>query len=253
VTPEKPLVLSRTTALAQPILSRDEERRLIAAWKSGRAAESLERITLAYMRVCFNIASYYTSNPEHLKDLAQEGVFGIRKALDEYDPSYGTLFSTFVRRYIQNAVADKVGVVSTDVSIPSRVLLDARAGRTTPESSPAAFSVLAPQKLFDSSPSGGGPRMSEMFPDSAPTPEDIAARSSEEDHFRRLVASSLRILPEREQAIMVRRHLSDPGETLEEIGRELGITRERVRQLEGAAMEKMRRHVARIAGRRLFD
>src|SRR5690606_1355686 len=99
-------------------------------------------ITLAYMRVSFNIASYYSSNSEHIRDLAQEGVFGIRRALDEYDASYGTLFSTFVRRYIQNSIADKVSAVSTDVTIPSRVLLDARAGRTTKAVAPAAFAVL---------------------------------------------------------------------------------------------------------------
>ncbi|NTF17390.1 sigma-70 family RNA polymerase sigma factor [Agrobacterium rubi] len=243
------MVLSRTNALAQPVLPRDEEMRLIAAWKDFHAPEVLERITLAYMRVSFNIASYYSSNPEHIRDLAQEGVFGIRRALDEYDPSYGTLFSTFVRRYIQNAVADKVSAVSTDVTIPSRVLLDARAGRTNKEGSPAAFAVLTSPILFDAPVSGDGMAVSEMFADSGPTPEDNVARMSQDSYFQKLIASSLEMLTPRERTIMERRHLQDPGETLEEIGRDLGITRERVRQLEGASLLKMKRHVSRISSR----
>lgn len=247
------MVLSRSTALAQPILPRDEERRLIVEWKESSSPIALERITLAYMRVCFNIASYYSSNPEHIRDLAQEGVFGIRRALDEYDASYGTLFSTFVRRYIQNAIADKVSAVSTDVTIPSRVLLDARAGRTNKEGSPFAFAVLNPPVLFDAPVSGEGVTASAMFPDTSPTPEDNVARMSQESYLRKLVQSSLEILTPREREIMERRHLIDPGDTLEEIGRDLGITRERVRQLEGSSMGKIRRHVTRIAGRgRLF-
>lgn len=247
------MTLSRTTALAQPILPRAEERRLIESWKESRSPEALERITLAYMRVCFNIASYYSSNPEHVKDLAQEGVFGIHRALDEYDASYGTLFSTFVRRYIQNSVADKVSATSTDVTIPSRVLLDARAGRTNAGNSPAAFAVIAPSVLFDAPNIGDGLPVAETFADPAASPEENAAKSSEEDYFKRLMESALQILPARERDIIVRRHLTEPGETLEEIGRDLGITRERVRQLEAASMTKIRRHVARLAGRdRLF-
>lgn len=247
------MTLSRSTALAQPILPRTEERRLIDAWKSSRSPEALERITLAYMRVCFNIASYYSSNPEHVKDLAQEGVFGIHRALDEYDSSYGTRFSTFVRRYIQNSVADKVSATSTDVTIPSRVLLDARAGRSNAESSPAAFAVIAPAVLFDAPNIGDGLSVAETFPDAGPSPEDNVARSSQEEYFKRLIASALQILPSRERDIIVRRHLTDPGETLEDIGRDLGITRERVRQLEAASMTKIRRHIGRLAGRdRLF-
>jgi RNA polymerase sigma-32 factor len=199
------------------------------------------------MRVCFNIASYYTQNPEHIKDLAQEGVFGIGRAMDEYDPSYGTRFSTFVRRYIQNSVADKVSVTSTDVTIPSRVLLDARAGRSTQETNPAAFAVIASAILFDAP--GDGLAVTETFPDAGPTPEENVARGSQDDFFRRLVASSLQILPERERDIIVRRHLVEPGDTLEDIGRDLGLTRERVRQLESASMAKIRRHIGRIAGR----
>lgn len=248
------MVLSRTTALAQPILPRDEERRLIAEWKDSHSPSALERITRAYMRVSFNIASYYSSNPEHIRDLAQEGVFGIRRALDEYDAAYGTLFSTFVRRYIQNSIAEKVSAVSTDVTIPSRVLLDARAGRTTKAASPAAFAVLASPLLFDAPLSPDGTAVSEMFPDPAPTPEENVSKLSQEAYFRRLVQSSLEVLTPRERQIIQRRHLLDPGDTLEEIGRDLGVTRERVRQLEVASMLKIKRHVSRISGKgRLFN
>lgn len=88
-----------------------------------------------------------------------------------------------------------------------------------------------------------------MFADSAPTPEENAARLSQEAFFRKLIRSSLEVLTPREREIVERRHLRDPGDTLEEIGRDLGVTRERVRQLEGASMTKLRRHVSRIAGR----
>lgn len=240
------MVFTRSIALAQPILKRDEERRLIAAWKSAACPDAFERMTLAYMRVCFNVASYYSSNPEHVRDLAQEGVFGIRRALDEYDPSYGTLFSTFVRRYIKNAIADKVSAVSTDVSIPSRVLLDARAGRITRDGAPAAFAVLTAPMLLDAPAHPDSGSVADLFPDTSPSPEELVSRVSDESYYRKLVKASLVGLSSREREIVSRRHLTDPADTLEQIGRDLGITRERVRQLEVASMAKIRRYVSRV-------
>lgn len=243
------MILSRTAALAEPILTRDNERKLIEAWQSVGDEHALDRITRAYSRVCYNVASYYTNNPEHLKDLAQEGTFGIRRALDEYDFSYGTKFSTFSRRYIQNAIADKVSTVASDISIPSRVFLDARAGRITAARNPSAFAAIATPVSFDAPLAAAeGMFVSEVFADSGPTPAEIVEKSSQEEFFKKIIASALSSLDERERQIMTRRHLIDPTDTLEEIGRDIGVTRERIRQLEVAAMIKIRKHMQKHAG-----
>lgn len=250
------MILSRTSALAEPILSRESERKLIEAWQSASDRNALDRITRAYARVCYNIASYYTSNPEHLKELAQEGTFGIRRALDEYDFSYGTKFSTFSRRYIQNAIAEQVSTVASDISIPSRVFLDARAGRITHARNPSAFAAITPSMSFDAPLSATtGLSVAEVFPDSGPTPAEIVEKSSQENYFRLIISSALSTLEDRERLIMTRRHLIDPTDTLEEIGRDIGVTRERVRQLEAACIVKIHKYITRLhgSGANLFD
>lgn len=243
------MILSRSAALAEPILSKQEQRDLISRWQASRDPEALDRMTRAFYRVCYHIASYFTKNPDHLAELAQEGTFGIRDALDKFDFSYNTKFSTFSRQYIQNAVAAEVSRVTGTLTMPSRVMLDARAGRIAPEARPEAFAAIAHPLSFDL-PSGGdtGLPLSETFADPAPTPEDIAHASSQQDHFKRLVEDALSILDERERAVVRRRHFVDPPDTLEVIGNDIGVTRERVRQIEAACMKKIKAHLVRTTG-----
>ncbi|WP_327210869.1 sigma-70 family RNA polymerase sigma factor [Rhizobium leguminosarum] len=250
------MILSRTAALAEPILSKVQQRDLISRWQAVNDPVALEKMTRAFYRVSYHIASYYTKNPAHQEELAQEGTFGIRVALDKYDFSFNTKFSTFSRQYVQNAIAAEVSRVTGTLSMPSRVMLDARAGRTTPESRPQAFAAIGTPVSFDL-PLGGdtGLPLSETFADAAPNPEDIAISESQQGYFRSLVAESLAILDERERAIVRRRHLIDPPDTLDMIGRDVGVTRERVRQIEAASMRKIRKHLTKKlgGGESLFD
>ena len=239
---------SRSAALSVPVLKRDEEATLIEAWKAGRKDDAFRRICEAYMRLCFKIARYYSSNPAHLEDLAQEGVFGIRRALDDFDPSYGTRFSTFVRRYVQNAIADKVAATVYDVTIPSRILLDVRAGRVSPEKAPRAHAAAAPRVSLDAVSDDGAP--APLIRDTSPDPYEALEEKDTNARYGKLVGAALSGLLPRERSIVERRHLSAAPDTLEQIGDDLGLTRERVRQLEAKALQRMRRLVAATVGRR---
>lgn len=240
----------RSAALGVPVLKRDEEAALIRSWKAGGSLEAFHRIATAYLRLCHSIARYYTSNDAYAEDLAQEGVFGIRRALEDFDPSYGTRFSTFVRRYIQNAIAEKVSATMYDVSIPSRILLDVRAGRASPDRHPRAFAAAAPHVSLDGFPDADEPGAGFFLADDAPGPLDILVERDTAGHYGRLVAEALESLPQRERDIVVRRHMFDPPDTLDQIGADIGLTRERVRQLDMRALQKIKRHVQRKVGRR---
>lgn len=247
------MILSRTAALAEPILSEKQQRDLIIRWQSSADPQALDRITRSFYRVFYHIASYYTDNPAHLEELAQEGVFGIRVALDKYDFSFNTKFSTFFRQYVQNAIAAEVARVTGTLSMPARVMLDAKAGRITPDARPQAFAAIGSPLSFDLPSGDAGLSLSETFADSGPSPEDVAVQESQQAFYRRLVEDSLSVLDAREREIVRRRHLVDPPDTLDMIGRDVGVTRERVRQIEAASMKKVRKHLTRtLSGESLF-
>lgn len=241
------MILSRTAALAEPILSDKQQRELITRWQSAADPDAFDRLVRSFYRVFYHIASYYTHNPAHLEELAQEGVFGMRVALDRYDFSFNTKFSTFFRQFVQNAIAGEVARVTGTLSMPARVMLDARAGRITPEIRPQAFAAIGSPLSFDI-PAGDetGLSLSETYADAAPSPEDVAIQESEQTYYRRLVAGSLSILDDREREVVRRRHLIDPPDTLETIGNDIGVTRERVRQIEATSIKKIRTHLERV-------
>jgi RNA polymerase sigma-32 factor len=235
------VVLTRGAALRQPILAPDVELRLIRAYKETKDEKALEAISRSYARLCYSIASHFTNDENRIEDLAQEGSFGIRKAVEKYDPEKGTKFSTYSRLWIQNYVAMAAASVLNDITVPARAFIDARMGRIQPGRNDSAVFAAMPFIMLDA-PVGDENVTSQMdlhVMDEV-TPESILAEEDQQAAMRRVIAAALAALTEREATVIMRRKLQDTPDTLEEISEDFGVTRERIRQIEALAMDKLR-------------
>jgi RNA polymerase sigma-32 factor len=235
------VVLTRGAALRQPILAPDVELRLIRAYKESKDEKALEAISRSYARLCYSIASHFTNDENRIEDLAQEGSFGIRKAVEKYDPEKGTKFSTYSRLWIQNYVAMAAASVLNDITVPARAFIDARMGRIQPGRNDSAIFAAMPFIMLDApvSDENVGSQMDLHVMDEV-TPESILAEEDQQAAMRRVIAAALATLSEREATVILRRKLQDTPDTLEEISEDFGVTRERIRQIEAIAMEKLK-------------
>ncbi|MCS4089561.1 sigma-70 family RNA polymerase sigma factor [Rhizobium sp. BK176] len=235
------MVLTRGAALRQPILAPDVELRLIRAYKETKDEKALDAISRSYARLCYSIASHFTNDENRIEDLAQEGSFGIRKAVEKYDPEKGTKFSTYSRLWIQNYVAMAAASVLNDITVPARAFIDARMGRIQPGRNDSAVFAAMPFIMLDA-PVGDENVTSQMdlhVMDEV-TPETILAEEDQQNAMRRVIAAALATLTEREATVIMRRKLQDTPDTLEEISEDFGVTRERIRQIEALAMDKLK-------------
>ena len=249
------MTLTREAAAAVPMLGVEEEARLIAAWQRDRDAAARERLVAAYMRLCYAVAARYARNEDHVGDLAQCGVFGLMRALDMFDPARGTRFSTYCRRWVQNFVSNGAGSVATVVSLPPRVFIDARMGRVPAGRGDPALAAAAGYVALDMPLSGeAGATPGDMLACGDPRPDELVAEASSAGLRAAVLGRAMLSLKEREREVVRRRRLSETPERLEDIARDLGVTRERVRQIEVAALARMRDAMARDGhGRSILD
>jgi len=227
------------------MLKPEEEARLIAAWQRDGDTAARDRIVRAYARLCYSIAARYSSNPDHVDDLAQEGSFGIMRALDRYDPARGTRFSTYSRNWVKNFVAASAAKVSTVVDVPARTFIEVRSGKAR-EGMEAAVAASNPAVSLDAPAREGEMDLLERLVSPEPDPEAAAGQASLERHHRMLVEKALAVLTERERTVVRRRSLTVVPDTLDHIAADFGLTRERIRQIEVSALEKMKSAIIAI-------
>jgi RNA polymerase sigma factor (sigma-70 family) len=229
-----------------PMLSRKEELELLSAWRERRDYAARDRVISAYYRMCRSMASKYTKNESQIDALAQEGVFGLMQAVDLFNPDYGVRFSTYSRQWVRNFMAAKASEILGMISMPSRLFIDARMGRV--DSNLRAVSGAAQTASLDAPVAEGADlTKADLLEDGSPSPEDVASFLSEYDYRRGLLDRAMAALSDRERDILRRRRLVDPVETLEMVAENYGLTRERIRQIEMKALEKVERSVRSFA------
>ena len=268
--------LSRTAMKAE-LLDAETELTLAYAWRDDRDEEALHRLITAYMRLAISMASKFKRYGAPMNDLIQEASVGLMKAADKFDPDRGVRFSTYAVWWSKASIQDYVmrnwsrvrtGATSAQKSlffnmrrVQARLEREAAAeGRELDRQemreliaievgvplhdvemmegrlSGSDFSLNATQSSEDE-----GREWIDALEDNGPQAAETVENSHDNDTLRQWLMTALSALNDREQFIVRERKLRDDPRTLESLGTELGLSKERVRQLEAAAFGKMRK------------
>ncbi len=267
------LLLKR--ARETPFLTPDRERALAKRAASGDAAAA-QQLVVSHLRMVISIARGYGRLGFPLNDLIQEGTVGLLQAVRKFNPDHDARLATYAMWWVRAAIQDyvvrswslvRVGKTAAHKSLffvlrreagaravghPEHIgddVLAALAHRfnvSVAEVTGLARRIAGSDHSLDAAvPSGHdadhvGSSLADRMVDPSQSPEDIAADNSVARFWSTLIDGALAMLPAREAAIIRDRYLSDAARTFEAIGRDLGLSKDRVRQLEKRALERLR-------------
>ena len=270
------LKMSRQAMKAE-LLDAETELALAYAWRDQRDEQALHRLITAYMRLAISMAAKFRRYGAPMNDLIQEASLGLMKAADKFDPDRGVRFSTYAVWWIKASIQDYVmrnwsmvrtGSTSSQKSlffnmrrVQARLEREATQrgenldGHQLRQMIAADLGVpLADVEMMDGRLSGSdfslnstqssdedGREWIDVLEDDAVQAAEIVEANHDAAQLRGWLARSLGALNARERYIVTERKLRDEPRTLESLGEELGLSKERVRQLEAAAFAKMRR------------
>ena len=275
-------------SMRAPLLSREDELVLARRWRDHGDTVALHGLIDAYSRLVVRPAMHYRRYGASLSELVQEGVVGLMMAAQRFKPERETRFSTYAAWWVRAAMQDYIlrnwSVVRTGTTAAQKTLFfnfrRLRARIDEPFDSrltPAARQRIADElkvsvrdvetmeiRLGASDQSlnapvgpGGEEEWQDHLPDPAPSPEARVAAARGAANRSRWLAAALDELTMRERRIIAARRLRDDGITLKALSGKLGISKERVRQIEHDAMKKIKRSIIRQSGvkdgRALFD
>jgi len=247
-----------------PMITHEREVELAKRIEMGDR-DAMKQFILANLRLVVSIAKRYVGRGLTLLDLIQEGNIGLIRAVQRYDWRRGHRFSThatwWIRQAISRAVADKGRTIRLPVYVNTalnrirreRQRLLQELGREPTEQELADATGLDPLRMIELQSAPGAPvslelpvgedeeqELGDVLADTeSASPEDIATTQTLKDEVQRVLES---VLTPRERLVLQLRFGLGNGQAhpLEQVGRELGITRERVRQIEAGALAKLR-------------
>jgi RNA polymerase sigma-32 factor len=267
------------SSMQAPLLSRDHEFELARRWREKLDEAALHELILSYTRLVIATAGRFRNYGLPIGDLVQEGNVGLLQAAARFEPERDVRFSTYAAWWIRSAMQDYIlrnwSIVRTGTTAAQKTLffnfrrLRARiekvsGGEMTPEgraSIAEALDVsLAEVEAMEARLSGadqslnapvgeeGEEEWQNNLADTRPGPEEVVIGLRDAATRSRWLNEALSELTQRERTIIDQRRLREEGATLEELGRELGVSKERVRQLEHRALQKLKQSMLRRAG-----
>ena len=258
-------------AMSLPLLEEDHELDLANKWKDSNDESALHELIQAHMRLVVSYAIKYKNYGLSMGDLIQEGNIGLMKAAQKFEPSRGFRFSTYASWWIRASIQDfllkhwsivRIATTSkqkslffslrrlkqkingtdsgnidyntaeniaSDLNISTSAVVNMDSRITQNDSS-------LNKKISDD----GEDEFLSLLEDEDARPDEIIFAKDDLNHKKDMVSQAIGSLDERETQIINERHLSENPKTLEYLGEKLKISKERVRQIEKNAMNKMK-------------
>jgi RNA polymerase sigma-32 factor len=250
-----------------PVLSRKDETELAVRYRDNNDAKAGQVLITSNLRFVIKVALGYRNYGVRLMDLIQEGNIGLMKAVERYDPDKGYRLISYaiwwIRAYIQNYIIRSWSLVKIGTTQAQRKLfyrisdlpeaLDAddrqenvaKLALKINVTQNEVIDMAARLKAHDLSLDDLiGDRSRDSFADTlkdnAPGQEEILSELEELEDLKQWADQALESLNPREKYIVEKRILSEDPVTLKELGKHFGITRERARQIERSALEKLK-------------
>jgi len=261
-----------------PILDADEEYMLARRWRDHGDIDAAHKLVTSHLRLVAKIAMKYRGYGIPVADLLSEGNIGLMKAVEKFEPERGFRLATYAIWWIKAAMTEyilrswslvRMGTMAAQKKLffnlrrlKSRLEILDNGDLTYDQAQMLAERLDASESdIVDmnrrisardtslNAPIGEdeGMEFQDTLVDESPSPEAQVIDGHESAHRHRLLAGALKTLSDRERHIFIERRLKDDPITLEELGQQYGISRERVRQLEARAFEKVKAAVRRSA------
>ena len=270
--------LSRRAMKAE-LLDAETELQLAYLWRDHRDEQALHRLITAYMRLAISMASKFKRYGVPMNDLIQEAGLGLMKAAEKFDPDRGVRFSTYAVWWIKASVQDYVmrnwSLVRTGSTSSQKALffnmrrIQAQLEREAMQMGISLDSdhlhrkiateigvPLGDVKMMDGRLSGSdyslnatqstdeeGREWIETLEDESEGADSLFEQAHDNAHLRKCLLDALSTLNERERLIVRERAIREDTRTLESLGKELSLSKERIRQIEAAAFQKLRKHL----------
>ena len=264
-----------------PMLEPQEEYMLAKRWREHDDRDAAHKLVTSHLRLVAKIAMGYRGYGLPISEVVSEGNVGLMQAVKRFEPEKGFRLATYAMWWIKASIQEyilrswslvKMGTTANQKKLffnlrkaKSKInALDDGDLRPDQVQTIAKRLGVTNQDVIDMNRRLGGDaslnapirddgepgEWQDWLVDTSPSQEAILAESEEYDHRRQALSGAMEVLNPREKRIFEARRLADDPMTLEDLAAEFGVSRERVRQIEVRAFEKLQKAMTRIAGER---
>jgi RNA polymerase sigma-32 factor len=260
------------------MLERDQEYKLARRWREYGDRDAADQLVTSHLRLAVKIAKGYRGYGLPASEMISEGNIGLMQALNRFEPERGFRFSTYAVWWIRAAIQDyilrswslvKLGTTTNQKKLffKLRSAKSKIAALDSGDLRPDQVALIAKsldvpdQDVVDMNRRLSGDRSinvplrenddagewQDYLADQSPSPEAIVVEQDEKEHQHKALIAAIDVLDERERRIFEARHLVDEPMTLEELAAKFNVSRERIRQIEARAFEKVRKAARNLA------
>ncbi len=260
------------------MLERDREYRLAKRWREHGDRDAANQLVTSHLRLAAKVAMGYRGYGLPVSEIISEGNVGLMQAVNRFEPEKGFRFSTYAIWWIRASIQDyilrswslvKIGTTMSQKklffklrSAKSKIAAFESGDLHPDQVSLIATSLdVAERDVVDMNRRLGGDRSinaplhedgqtgewQDYLVDQSPSPEAIVVEQDEKEHQHKALVAAIEVLDDRERRIFEARHLVDHPLTLEELAAQFNVSRERIRQIEARAFEKVRKAARNLA------
>ena len=261
-----------------PMLGPQEEFMLAKRWREHGDRDAADKLVTSHLRLAVKIAMGYRGYGLPISEIISEGNVGLMQALNRFEPEKGFRFATYAMWWIKASIQDyilrswslvKIGTTASQRKLFFKLRSAKRkisalesGGDLRPDQVTSIANSLnvAEREVIDMNrrlagdkslnapihEDGDAEEWQTYLVDQSPSPEAIVVDQDEKEHRHEALTSAIDILSGRERRIFEARHLTDAPLTLEELALEFNVSRERIRQIETRAFEKVRKATKKL-------